>query len=257
MQKQSIYLTAVLVSVLAVSASNARAAERVKTSDEGLAVFSPDGRKLAVYRNSGIVTLWNTKSGKKVATLPIEVKPPQARRYPFDGAAIEFSPDGRTLATAGAVGTVHLWNVDDGTRRFTLLAGNQDRAFSAVVQIPDLAFAPDGQTLVTTSQSNLVQIWDIHTGKETVSIDLPRQGFNTVAAYDGATLIVLHVEGKPVASPRRLIVADPKTGMQRFAVEGQTLESLSPDGRTMVTKPDAGPSELWDAVTGERIATLD
>jgi WD40 repeat protein len=67
--------------------------------------------------------------------------------------ALAFSPDGRTLAAAGAGGTIRLW--DAATQQEI---GTPMTAGSAPVYA--LAFSPDGRTLAAVS-SGATRRWDV------------------------------------------------------------------------------------------------
>jgi dipeptidyl aminopeptidase/acylaminoacyl peptidase len=120
-----------------------------------LTALSPDGKLLAFGlqsngRDPGILPILDTASGKEVRCFTTGK----------DGvSALEFSPDGRSLAWGGwREGTVYLGEIASGRerRRFT---GHQGRIFS-------LAFAADGQRLISGSEDTTALVWDL-TGRLT------------------------------------------------------------------------------------------
>jgi RNA polymerase sigma factor (sigma-70 family) len=133
-------------------------------------LFSPDGRMLATLSNAvaikpvaatnaagfgqSVIHLWpllRDESGKSVA----RVGPPrllaEGKRETF--AAWAFSPDGRTLALAGADGAVRLLETAGGKEcgRFAGHGGN----------VEALSFAPDGLRLASGSRDTTILVWDV------------------------------------------------------------------------------------------------
>ncbi|QDT28979.1 Serine/threonine-protein kinase PknB [Gimesia panareensis] len=80
---------------------------------------------------------------------------------------LEFSPDGKLLATSGEGGTIVLWDVDT-EKEYTRLYGHLGR-------IDSLAFHPAGTRLVTASEDQTIRLWDVLNGEEIALLsDLPR-----------------------------------------------------------------------------------
>ena len=95
--------------------------------------FSPDGRLIAtVDRMTSSIRLWSSEGLQLIRELP---------RYGVACRWLEFSPDQKTLASAGDDGVVKLWHVETGEELMTLEKNG------SVVGSP--RFSPDGKILVT------------------------------------------------------------------------------------------------------------
>ncbi len=94
--------------------------------------FSPDNTTLA-YGGEGGVVLRDLATGREQLALGA------------DSTALQFSPDGRTLATAGgSAGGMALWQVATGQELIS---------FNFKYPVTSLAFSPDGTTLAVGSGS--------------------------------------------------------------------------------------------------------
>jgi RNA polymerase sigma factor (sigma-70 family) len=206
------------------------------------ALFSPDGKVLAVTENGANIHLFDSATGKLL------------RRLPGEGRGCAFSPDGKRFVTsAGKGGAVRLWDTADW-RPVALLRGHPDFVHSA-------AFTPDG-TLVTVGWANHVCRWDLATGKLKASLRLPLpEGRQACLAPDGRTLAITPRDNGPVS------LWDTETGKKRCALQGEGTAAnwgltFSPDGRTLATDWSEPGSEratisLWDAATGKRLRRID
>ncbi|WP_211841244.1 serine/threonine-protein kinase [Saccharopolyspora antimicrobica] len=177
--------------------------------------------------------------------------------------AVEFSPDGRTLAIAHTNGTLQLWDAESRQP--------MGQGLVAFADLEDLAFSPDGRTLTTAGVETIgsgekgderwiVQQWDVASGyqlgdpftvephpEDRYSISAPK------LLADGRTLAVVHepdsgsyVQLWNVASRRQTA---------QFGID--EAAEFSPDGRIMAAlgeKPDGVETlELWDTAGQQRI----
>jgi WD40 repeat protein len=191
--------------------------------------FSPSGDVLASSAETAAVTLWNIASHRATGQ-PLH-----------DGRAVDtfaFSPDGRTLAVAGA-GRVRLWDV---TKADAPAAG-------ATIPAPDvrtIAFSPDGHTLAYADDSGGLRLVKVAAGGISGSIDAGEAiVFDLAFSPDGRTLIAGDQAGAvklwDVAGRRRL-------GGPMIGSTGVSHVAVSPDGRTFAADGAAFSVRLFSHV---------
>src|SRR5262249_12065142 len=76
--------------------------------------------------------------------------------------SVAFTPDGRTLASGGAEGTIKLWDVATGKLRATL------KGHTSTVQ--SVTITADGKTLASGSNDSTIRLWDLATLKERAAL---------------------------------------------------------------------------------------
>jgi WD40 repeat protein/tRNA A-37 threonylcarbamoyl transferase component Bud32 len=79
------------------------------------------------------------------------------RGHALEVRAVAFSPDGESLASAGADGMVAIWSWPQGRRARTLRG--HDSAVNA------LAFTRDGKKLLTAGEDGMVRVWNPESGQ--------------------------------------------------------------------------------------------
>lgn len=127
------------------SVDKGKAVETIKkkSSDATAALFSLDGRYLAVARRDGTLWIHDTSSWE-------EIRPLGRKGEPI--YALAFSPDGRLLASAGRDKTVKIWDALTG-RKIITLSGHEESVHA-------VCFTPDGKFLVSGSRDRTVKIWN-------------------------------------------------------------------------------------------------
>ncbi len=146
--------------------------------------FSPDGKRIATGSLDNTIKLW-TLDGKLQSTWIPALNPdpdfaklkqtaeekggafpsfPGAtnRGYFGDGiVALDFSPDGRTLAAGNANWLIELWDVERGQTK-SIIRGEK-------YPVQDLRFHPNGKTLLASTgqsgSSQAIKRWDLATGQ--------------------------------------------------------------------------------------------
>ena len=243
--------------------------------------FSPDGATLASGLRSGAIKLWDIKTGKTIHT------------YSREGNLGVFSPDGKTLASAGWRG-IELWEV--GTHKnisslkmlrtdIRCLAFSPDSQILAWVredqvklwkhasgslfgfiglgittlkghtdEVHSVAFSPDGATLASAGRDKTVKLWNVSTGQNIRTLEHIKPVMNVAFSPDGKTLAAGRVGGE-------IELWNVSTG-QNLATFGKHKGAVfsvafSPDGTTLASGAGFGEIKLWDIETGQDIATLE
>lgn len=192
---------------------------------------------LAIGLEDGAASLWDLASGKdrRLDAGHVGKEPGQG----YGTFAVAFTPDGKTLVTAGRDGFVKLWDAASGRHLRTL-----ERHYS---WIEALAVSPDGRTIASAGQDGFIRLWDAASGADAC----PQPGHRfflrqTALSPDGKTILTGGMD-------RTLRWWNAGTGQELRVVNlPGPLAGLviSPDGKTVLGTVHEDGLHAWDLATG-------
>jgi eukaryotic-like serine/threonine-protein kinase len=204
----------------------ARALARTGWVGAGDVAFSPDGQRLATASRDNTAKIWDTATGKELFTL---------RGHVYDIESVEFSPDGRFLASESSDHSF-IWDTASGTK----LLEPQPGAFA------DVTFSPDASRLASFRwDDRTIKIWEIASG---------RQLFGLKGHASGVTSVAFSPDGQRLASKsydESVRIWDTATGKELFDFKipaSSPIRSLafSPDGQRLASAEMNGSVYLWE-----------
>jgi WD40 repeat protein/serine/threonine protein kinase len=259
-----------------------------RPSDLGMMAFSPDSRLLAAG-TTRTVLVWDVASGKNERRFDFNEDPTKlafsadsgrlavvlrqrelhttildlatGKEIPHSipdqwGAAISYSPDGRSLALShSSAPIVRVWDAAGNHLRHQFAGHNS--------LIQSLAFSPAGP-LATGSDDRTVRLWDLERGAESLALRGHLSGVIGLAFNRQGTR--LYSAGRDQEVKIWDVTHDPRgVRIQATTFLGEFLGNLtfSNDGRQIlaVVDPPAGKTDYrvgaWNAATGAPEQTFD
>ncbi len=158
--------------------------------------------------------------------------------------ALAFSPDGKTLAAAGADGVTTLHDAATGALLARLVP-------DAPSDPADALWLDDGR-LVTGDAQGVARVWDVARRRVVRALRHPADIYGLAASRGPTPWLATFGHGQVV------VVWDPDTGAERARLDGHVhgTDLAGGAGATLVTTDEAGNAHVWDASTGQRLASL-
>ena len=201
----------------------------------GVAI-SPDGKVVvSSCWSAWDVRVWDADRSEQVGTL---------KGHSGVVGTILFSPDGKTLASAGD-STVRLWDVDTGAVR-KIFRGHQN-------SVETVAFSGDGKILASGGFDETARAWDVATGKLLATFEHDDPVLSVAISPDGKTIASASSrwgDGFFGQAPAEVQVWDVATGKPLATLPDHPNQVFAmvftPDGKSLITASLSGAVTLWD-----------
>jgi WD40 repeat protein/serine/threonine protein kinase len=196
--------------------------------------FSPDGKRLLTTDDNS-AQMWDAGSNQLLFTMSHGATVYQA----------VYSPDGSRIITAGADGTVRIWNATTGApMRELAWSGAKQWRYYAVAMSSHFVAAID-------TMGRATHVWDAETGAQIVEL-------NNDASQ--AASLVLSADGHWLATSGGddVRVFDTSTWKQTVTIAGPRVRSLSfdPTGLRLAVGTYDGDATIWEIPSGVRVRCL-
>ncbi len=172
------------------------------------------------------------------------------RGRPISAQALAFSPDGETLAVAGAGTVVRLLDARSGEQLDVF-------AVDGTKHVKDVAFSHDGRYLAAGGFGGSISLWDRDAHRVLELLDGRRASINSIAfSPDDSTIAAGDSEGM-------VKLWDVLSGTIRITFRaydpgaGATVVKFSPDGAFLATASyPGGATRLWSSTSGNLQLTI-
>ncbi|PWU08618.1 MAG: hypothetical protein C5B50_29245 [Verrucomicrobia bacterium] len=198
--------------------------------------ISPSNESLATWNGNGPITIWNLRTGQRVAQM----------NHGTWLRALEWSSDSRRLASAGDGGVVRIWDAK---------TGQAQRAISTTGTVYAVAFSPDDKMLAVGTTGHKAEVLEFSTGA--VKCAVRGKGSNI-------RLLKFSPDGNKLAFSSYESETTPQDSRVANLLDGDSLDlgassaaavsfDFSPDSRQLFFADPTGTIRVWDLEQGAEI----
>lgn len=197
--------------------------------------FGAGGYQVVTGTGNGRVWMWDPTTGES-----------SGRLQDHEGAveSVAFVPDGFLIASGGEDGSVRVYDMLQGSERAPLMEANE-------IPVASVAFNTDG-SLLAAGAGNTIRVWDVEAATVRTELEAEISDISSVAFSPDGTMLVYG--GADAAAWVWDLASDTHALLEGHNGQINAL-AFSPDGE-MIVSGDASSVRLWDAATGENLATL-
>ena len=215
--------------------------------DVNTAKYNSDESRIVSASDDNTAIIWDVNTGEKIKTLKSRrlfwIYFKKAHTAEINDAI--FSPDGKTIITAGNDNLIIYWNAEDG-KIIHKVEAHKDR-------INSLEFSPDSTLIVSTSNDNTMKTWNAETGELVNSYSFSSNIKHATYNSDGSILAAGDSDGF-------ISLFDTKTNLKINKIKAHKLAvnhlSFSPDDSRIVSASFDQTAKIWDVASGKRLQTI-